>query len=385
MKATVFYFTITAHLVGHLMPSVMLLVWAAILDLAQICSSVVGIILTMMRSVFTSIALSSVFLTTGVLELSANAQSLTSILKLLPQFPQTSASPTSIAQSTTTLATIEQAIHTQVNQYRASRGLSPLSLDSRISQQARIHSQNMASGTVPFSHEGFSQRVQAIATVIAYSGAAENVAYNQGYADPATQAVQGWLKSTGHRQNIEGQYNLTGIGVAKNAKGEYYFTQIFIRAANSSSQVSSPSTSTTAPTSSTQSTNSLVSLEQAVHDQVNQYRASRGLPALALDSRISQQARTHSQNMASGTVPFSHEGFDQRVEAIATVIPYSGAAENVAYNQSYADPATQAVQGWLKSTGHRTNIEGNYNLTGIGIAKNARGEYYFTQIFIRNR
>ena len=361
----------------------------------------------MMRSVFTSIALSSVFLTTGVLELSANAQTLDSILKLFPQLLKTSTSttPTSSNQSTTTFATIEQAIHTQVNQYRASRGLPALALDSRISQQARTHSQNMASGTVPFSHQGFAQRVEAIGTVIPYSGAAENVAYNQGYTDPATQAVQGWLKSTGHRQNIEGNYNLTGIGVAKNAKGEYYFTQIFISAANSSTQTpatsspttstqtpatSSPTTSTqtpatSSPTTSTQTPNSLVSLEQAVHDQVNQYRASRGLPALALDSRISQQARTHSQNMASGTVPFSHQGFSQRVEALGTVIPYSGAAENVAYNQSYADPATQAVQGWLNSTGHRTNIEGNYNLTGIGIAKNAQGEYYFTQIFIRSR
>jgi uncharacterized protein YkwD len=122
-----------------------------------------------------------------------------------------------------------------------------------------------------------------------------------------------------------------------------------------------------------------------VHNQVNQYRASHGLPPLSLDARISEQARVHSQNMAIGTVPFSHDGFTQRVQTIAKVIPYSGAAENVAYNQGYSDPATQAVQGWLRSTGHRTNIEGQYNLTGIGIAKNSQGEYYFTQIFIRSR
>ena len=170
----------------------------------------------MMRSVFTSIALSSVVLTSGLLELSANAQPFTY-------------TPTSSTQSTTTLASVEQAVHNQVNQYRASRGLPPLSLDARISEQARAHSQNMAIGAVPFSHDGFSQRVQTIAKVIPYSGAAENVAYNQGYSDPATQAVQGWLRSTGHRTNIEGQYSLTGIGIAKNSQGEYYFTQIFIR------------------------------------------------------------------------------------------------------------------------------------------------------------
>jgi uncharacterized protein YkwD len=89
--------------------------------------------------------------------------------------------------------------------------------------------------------------------------------------------------------------------------------------------------------------------------------------------------------MANGRVTFSHDGFQQRVAAIARTIPYNRAAENVAYNQGYSDPVRQAVQGWLKSTGHRQNIEGSFNLTGIGIAQNAKGEYYFTQVFIRRR
>ena len=130
---------------------------------------------------------------------------------------------------------------------------------------------------------------------------------------------------------------------------------------------------------------SMTSLEQKVQVQVNQYRASRNLLPLTLDSRISAQARAHSQAMAAGTTPFGHEGFSQRVQAIAKSIPYSAAAENVAYNQGYSDPVTQAVQGWLHSTGHRTNIEGQYDLTGVGIAKNSKGEYYFTQMFIRRR
>ena len=67
------------------------------------------------------------------------------------------------------------------------------------------------------------------------------------------------------------------------------------------------------------------------------------------------------------------------------VIPYSAATENVAYNQGYNDPATQVVKSWLQSSGHRQNIEGQYKLTGVGIAKNARGEYYFSQIFRKLR
>lgn len=135
----------------------------------------------------------------------------------------------SIAQNTSSFAALEQSVHNQINQYRKSRNLPPLTLDARISAQSRLHSQAMASGKVPFSHDGFDQRVQVIRQSISYRSAAENVAYNQGYSDPDKQAVQGWLKSSGHHKNIVGQYDLTGIGIAKNAKGEYYLTQIFIK------------------------------------------------------------------------------------------------------------------------------------------------------------
>ena len=135
----------------------------------------------------------------------------------------------------------------------------------------------------------------------------------------------------------------------------------------------------------TTNSTSLKALEQSINAQVNQYRQSRNLPPLTLDSRISEQARAHSQAMANDSVPFSHEGFDQRVKAIARSIRYAAAAENIAYNQGYSDPGEQAVQGWIKSPGHQKNMVGDYDLTGIGVAKNANGEYYFTQIFIKRR
>ncbi len=126
-------------------------------------------------------------------------------------------------------------------------------------------------------------------------------------------------------------------------------------------------------------------LEESVHQQVNQYRQSRGLPPLKLDARISEQSRVHSEAMASGEVPFSHNGFEGRVKAIAKDIPYRQAAENVAYNMGYSNPGEQAVEGWINSPGHRKNMEGNYDFTGIGITKNAKGEYYLTQVFIKRR
>ncbi len=123
-------------------------------------------------------------------------------------------------------------------------------------------------------------------------------------------------------------------------------------------------------------------IEKSVFEQINYYRATRGLPKLKLNAKISRQARFHSQNMAMGKAPFSHDGFKMRVSVIP--IAYKSAAENLAYNQGYSNPANQAVKDWLQSPDHLKNIQGNYNLTGIGAASNSRGEVYLTQIFMRS-
>jgi uncharacterized protein YkwD len=122
-------------------------------------------------------------------------------------------------------------------------------------------------------------------------------------------------------------------------------------------------------------------VENSVFQQINSYRATQNLPQLTRNAAIDNQARIHSQNMANGKVPLGHTGFMQRIQA--TGIPYRAVAENVAYNRGTSDPATQAVKGWLKSSQHLSNIQGNYNLTGVGVAANSKGEVYFTQIFIR--
>ena len=126
----------------------------------------------------------------------------------------------------------------------------------------------------------------------------------------------------------------------------------------------------------------LTQIAKRTYQQVNQYRASLGLEPLKFNNAIAKQAKIHSRNMAQQSVEFSHRGFQKRVEAIAKTIPYRSAAENVAYNMGHNNPVNTAVTGWIKSDGHRKNIEGDYNLTGVGVAVNPAGEYYFTQIFI---
>ena len=60
--------------------------------------------------------------------------------------------------------------------------------------------------------------------------------------------------------------------------------------------------------SDVESTQSLNSLEQSVYQQINDYRASKGLPPLVLNDWLSQHAREQSQAMARGKVPFNQQG-----------------------------------------------------------------------------
>jgi uncharacterized protein YkwD len=82
-----------------------------------------------------------------------------------------------------------------------------------------------------------------------------------------------------------------------------------------------------------------------------------------------------------GKRSFGHDGFDNRIADIRKSAGFiRGAAENVAYGQL---TAAQVVDGWLNSPGHKKNIEGDYNLTGIGTVQREDGVIYFTQIFIK--
>jgi uncharacterized protein YkwD len=131
-------------------------------------------------------------------------------------------------------------------------------------------------------------------------------------------------------------------------------------------------------------TSALNNLEKSIYDRINNYRQSLDLPPLAIDLVISAQARIHSEEMAKiGNM--NHDGFTGRTDSIAKAIPFRSAAENVAVNMSYKRPDLIAVEGWIESPGHHRNIIGRFDLTGIGVVQGARGEYYFTQIFVRRR
>lgn len=120
------------------------------------------------------------------------------------------------------------------------------------------------------------------------------------------------------------------------------------------------------------------SVEAEVHRLVNEHRTGMGLPALEWNDTIANECRQHSLDMANART-INHDGFNERINKIGEIISWSWAGENVAYNFS----AQGAVTAWLNSPGHKSNIESNSNLTGVGVAYDG-STIYLTQIFIRS-
>ena len=150
-------------------------------------------------------------------------------------------------------ADLEHYVHRLVNEHRTAQGLSPLAFNPEISTIARRHSRDMATGRVGYGHGGFDGRRRAVAAIVPLRSFGENVAWSQAagvdrlpgegsqrgregkvsmsQTAAANYIVEGWLSSPNHRKNIESSdYELAGVGVAQGPGGEYYFTQLFVRA-----------------------------------------------------------------------------------------------------------------------------------------------------------
>lgn len=167
--------------------------------------------------------------------------------------------------------------------------------------------------------------------------------------------------------------------------------------ASSSSQAASstPSSSTPASSkpsssipSSSQSSSSAVSptkpsdtltFEERVVELVNQERAKVGLKALTMNLKLSDVARTKSQDMHdnkyfSHTSPTYGSPFDMMKKFGIT---YRTAGENIA--MGYRTPEA-VMEGWMNSPGHKANIL-NSSYTEIGVGYVSDGSYW-TQEFI---
>ena len=123
--------------------------------------------------------------------------------------------------------------------------------------------------------------------------------------------------------------------------------------------------------------------ERDVVDLVNKERSSRGLQLLTAHTKLSNVARTKSQDMIdnkyfSHTSPKYGSPFNM-MESFG--LRFSAAGENIAYGQQ---TAAEVVKVWMNSPGHRANIlSKSFSHIGVGAAKMSNGTLYWTQMFMK--
>ena len=122
------------------------------------------------------------------------------------------------------------------------------------------------------------------------------------------------------------------------------------------------------------------SIEYEIVYLVNQHRESIGLESLNTLNLASREAYNHNSYMID-VGEISHDNFGIRSKNLIDNANAKIVSENVAFGYSTAEAV---VNAWLKSEGHKKNIE-NPSFTDFGISteENELGKKYFTNIFLK--
>jgi uncharacterized protein YkwD len=124
------------------------------------------------------------------------------------------------------VANVQDSMATGVNHHRSRAGLSPVSVDYRLTAAAQGHSDHMARQQL-MTHvgAGWTDAGQRVTNAgYPWTVWAENVAAGQRTPD---QVLHGWLNSKGHRENIlrAGVVHI-GVAAATGANGVTYWTMV---------------------------------------------------------------------------------------------------------------------------------------------------------------
>ena len=100
----------------------------------------------------------------------------------------------------------------QINDFRAGKGLSPLSTDGNTCGFAVTRASEIV---VNFNHDGFENRISSHTLPYpSYHEVAENIAMNS----DSNAVVPGWINSPGHNENMSRNVPFGCVGIS----GNYY-------------------------------------------------------------------------------------------------------------------------------------------------------------------
>ncbi|MFI8951625.1 CAP domain-containing protein [Streptomyces sp. NPDC053750] len=248
-----------------------------------------------------------------------------------------------------------------VNSARAAAGSRPVSADPRLVSAARAHAGAMAAaGTLSVeTRDGVSVHQRVVSAGYAYLTVGEHLV--SGPRTPA-EFVAYCLRAERTRRTLH-HAAFTHAGwahVTGGPSGDTYWTALW----------AVPLTS-----------DGLARTTSEVVDLTNRERSGAGLPALAVDARLTGAAQAHSADMVardfySHTDPDGGKPWDRAAAAGAT---QRTVGENIACGQR---SAADVVEGWMNSPGHRANIlKADFTHIGVGLAGGGRAGTYWTQLF----
>lgn len=109
---------------------------------------------------------------------------------------------------------------------------------------------------------------------------------------------------------------------------------------------------------------SLSRSETSILGEVNAVRATHGLTALGVDTRLTRAARDHTARLLR-TDAFTHGALHSRLGSYGVRGPLLG--ENLAWGVGARASARTIVQSWMTSPGHRANLlRPGFRRIGIG-------------------
>ncbi|WNH10406.1 CAP domain-containing protein [Thalassobellus suaedae] len=120
-------------------------------------------------------------------------------------------------------------------------------------------------------------------------------------------------------------------------------------------------------------------IEVQILELINNHRLSLGLNPLSDMTLVRSVAYTHTDYMVDNN-EVSHANFYKRSEYLKSNAGAKKVSENVAYGYTTAE---SVVRAWLKSEGHKANIEGDFTNFGVSAEESELGKWYYTNIFIK--
>ena len=255
-------------------------------------------------------------------------------------------------------AGLVRAVFAAHNRERAEAKLPALSLDSKLTDAARLHASDMASHD-KMSHEGSdgstpSERIKRQGAHPLNDG--ENVASGYPTVD---KLMRGWMESPPHRENILGKFSQVGIAVAWSEDDTPYWCVNF----------ATPWPKIDAARASEELVNGL-----------NKVRSSAKVTPLKSNPKL----MTAAARLARAYAEADSLDIKDRDDVVAVVKRLGYRYRKIAESAASGQPeASDVVKTWTESEAHRQHLLDDFTEIGVAVAESATDKPYWCLVLAR--